>query len=624
MDGRQLGSGTAVGPWHDTLYLAPENGVSDRTLASEVLSSSTNTILGPGQTFTVSATVRVPGGTEGPYLWQVHVNSRGEVFEGVNANNNEASSATPMQLTVTALAVESTNSLTFAGEGVASWFKIDQAANQSVLVDLNAATTNGRCRIYAGYDTMPTTSAYDLRSAAWNSANARVVLPGPAEARTAYLLVMPEKIGDGQMGYTLSARLATFALTALGCSGAGNSGSATVQLFGSGFAAGMTARLRSSGGTEIAASIVSVVDSTTAEATFDLRGATPGLYSVVVVEGGDEASLANAFTVTTASAGQVSVRLILPSALRDGRAFVGYVEYENLGGSDVPAALVSVRETRGTAQLWEMGGQPGTNSSLSFLTVAQDSPHPGVVRPGTVYRIPFQAKVSSSTSADFVLSVFRTTDTLAFDSAALELSVRPASPHPLWEAAWQKVFGNIGPTWGGYVAALDAAANRAAVYGLAFTSADDVLRFMIQEAIEAVQVANVSGTVYLVDTNHPLGRVLVMLSKVDASADDTNTMFATTAWYDGTFGVRNMTAGTYAVSVDGYLMSSEQTFTLVDPTNAPISGLAVFVAGAAASIHGTVTEWFTAWRLPTRRSRRRSGATVRFTWPSPTAQEPTV
>ena len=86
------------------------------------------------------------------------------------------------------------------------------------------------------------------------------------------------------------------------------------------------------------------------------------------------------------------------------------------------------------------------------------------------------------------------------DSAALEQTVEPQSPHPLWQAAWQRVFSDIGPTWGQYVAALDAAVTRAASYGLAFTSDSDVLRFMIQEAIEAVQVASVSGRVYLVDT----------------------------------------------------------------------------------------------------------------------------
>ena len=55
-------------------------------------------ILGPGESAVFRATVRVPGGTEGTWRWQVRANARGEVFEGRNWNNNSSLSASPTHL----------------------------------------------------------------------------------------------------------------------------------------------------------------------------------------------------------------------------------------------------------------------------------------------------------------------------------------------------------------------------------------------------------------------------------------------------------------------------------------------------------------------------------------------
>ena len=62
-------------------------------------------MLGPGQTFSASATLQVPGAMEGNYLWQVHVDGRGEIYEGDNWTNNVTLALTPSILSVPELTV---------------------------------------------------------------------------------------------------------------------------------------------------------------------------------------------------------------------------------------------------------------------------------------------------------------------------------------------------------------------------------------------------------------------------------------------------------------------------------------------------------------------------------------
>jgi uncharacterized repeat protein (TIGR01451 family) len=585
-----IGTGMAVGPWHDTIYLAPLDSAGQALPGDQVLVGQGVT-LGAGQSVTVSHSVRVPGATEGSYLWRVRVNSKGDIYEGVNAANNQTDSETAVALTVPELALASPANLVFAGEGVASWFKVNQSAGQALVVDLQAAMLGGRCQLYAGYNAMPSASGYDVRSSAWNATAARVSLGAPEASRTTYLLVMPEKIGDGNLNYTLTARPAVFALSAIVLSSAGNGGRVTLPILGSGFVPGLTVSLQSADGTALTAGTVSVLDATSAEATFDLRGVTPGPFSVTAAAGGSQSTLTNAFRVTTASAngGGLKANLMLPTAVRSDRVFTGYIEYMNTGDSDVPAALVSVSEAHSNALLWVPGGSGDTNTCISFLTISPDSANPAVLRPGLTNQLAFQGIVKDASSATFILSLATPTDTSTLDTGALEVSVAPVRPHPLWQAAWTNIFSTIA-TWGDYVTALDGALVRAKAYGLSLSTEPEVLRFLIQEAVEQVQVAAVSGRVWLGDTNHPLGRVLVLLSKVDPSDTDTNTTFATTAWYDGSFGIRDVSPGTYSLWVDGYLPTNVMTISLPDPTNNPATNLTVILTSAAGQVFGYVTQ----------------------------------
>ena len=85
-----IGSGSAVGPWHDRVMLVHDpNGEPVDTPLGDVLVGS-GVVLGPGQSITSSAQFVVPASLVGDEFFAVSTNSRGEVFEGQNRGNKLA------------------------------------------------------------------------------------------------------------------------------------------------------------------------------------------------------------------------------------------------------------------------------------------------------------------------------------------------------------------------------------------------------------------------------------------------------------------------------------------------------------------------------------------------------
>ena len=71
-----------------------------------------------------------------------------------------------------------------------------------------------------------------------------------------------------------------------------------VAITGTGFVAGAAVTLELTGKSDIVATAESVVSSTEITCTIDLTGAEPGLWDVVVTQGGDSGTLTEGFTVT--------------------------------------------------------------------------------------------------------------------------------------------------------------------------------------------------------------------------------------------------------------------------------------------------------------------------------------
>ena len=201
-----IGSGTVVRPWHDSLALVTTDGSGDvlteLSLGEQLVGQGVT--LGPGGTCSASAIVSVPGGTEGSYLWQVHVNSRGDIFEGVNWTNNIAVAETPTRLAVPTLSVDgATLTNQFLGVGQCCWYKLIVQTNENVSLALTTLGQGGIVQWYVGAGYMPAPANYTF--ARRNRARVIRRCSFAVTNQTYYVLVWPQEMPAGSSAFTLGA-----------------------------------------------------------------------------------------------------------------------------------------------------------------------------------------------------------------------------------------------------------------------------------------------------------------------------------------------------------------------------------------------------------------------------------
>ena len=122
----------------------------------------------------------------------------------------------------------------------------------------------------------------------------------------------------------------------------GNAGTVLATVRGTGFTGGATVTLVRAGSPDIAGSAASVGAGGTAVTTsFDLRGATPGLWSVRI-ENPDSAvaTLADAFTIEAGGASDLWAAIVMPRAFIAGRFRTMYIQFGNRGSVDAHAVPI--------------------------------------------------------------------------------------------------------------------------------------------------------------------------------------------------------------------------------------------------------------------------------------------
>ncbi|HEX3744765.1 MAG TPA: RHS repeat-associated core domain-containing protein [Bryobacteraceae bacterium] len=346
-----IGAGVVYGPWHDAVYLVRDAAA---VFAGQFLEGS-GTVLGPGASYTASATVRVPGMPVGNAQWEVKTNVLGEVFEGANANNNTELSLDTVAVDVPALTVNSSATGTFAGTGQSWWYKIAPGANQNVslALGLTVGLTPGVVQLFVGQGYIPTPQSFDSQQVEWNSPTASLILSNTS-SQTYYVTAYAQALTNSPAPFSLSATASTFSLTSVQPGSAVNTGSATLTFVGGGLLAGATYQLVGPGGT-LGSTAVYVSDSAHANVTFNMSGVAAGSYAAQVISNGNTVSLPNAVTVAAASNtsvtngnGQVQVTLSTPAAFRAGFPSPVTLNYQNVGADDIAAPLIELSATGAT------------------------------------------------------------------------------------------------------------------------------------------------------------------------------------------------------------------------------------------------------------------------------------
>jgi hypothetical protein len=582
-----IGTGSATGPWHDTISLVPMNGAAPLVVATVLVAQ--NEVLGPGQTYAASANVVVPGGNPGSYRWQVKVNSQGDVFEGVNWTNNTALAAGTSFLEDPPVAIggaPATN--TFTAPGQSNIFAIASPGTPFVLT-AQANAPGCALKLFVGDGYVPSTSSFDFQSSQFDSPTASVTIPSNNHD-TYYVLVYAASLNGTAATYTLTVTEAGFALTSVSPSTIVNSGPVTIQVSGDELADNDIFTLVGPGGSFGATSIQSS-DPTLAYAIFNLGGAASGSYNLTVAQpSGPTLVLSSAVLVTTAptnsstnaSSAAFSVQLELPSGFRAGRTFSGSVVYKDSGATDILSPIL-ILSSGGDASLAVQGSTNFSTSDLLLVAASFQGPA-GTLTPGSSWTIGFSAYAPSDGSIPFEVD-YKTADaTDLIDYTTLGEALRPAGYSDSdWNVIWTHFQTQAGPTWGGFVSLVDSYSTEMALnhYAGTFYLVPDVLAFAFADIL-ATANPNVVGTVYLNNTNQPAPGAEILFS-----SDSTNgPTGGGTSQSDGTFAIGGLVPGTYSVSISGYLLPSPVSITI--PPSGYVSGVSIIV-NQGGTISGTLS-----------------------------------
>jgi hypothetical protein len=227
-----VGTGTAVGPWRDSIYLVRDPGPNQVEIFAGDVVVGQGVTLGPGQSYVASGQVRVPGSTVGNHYWEVQTNSHGEIFEGQSTQNNTLVSAATVALDLPQLPIDGAAvSAQFSGVGDAHWFKFTPQAGQDILISLSLADAAGAADLYVGRGYMPDPQHFDAKEPQWNSPQV-TALAADTSAQSYYVLTEASSLSGASAGFSIQAAALRFQLTSVTPETVGNGGPATLALHG--------------------------------------------------------------------------------------------------------------------------------------------------------------------------------------------------------------------------------------------------------------------------------------------------------------------------------------------------------------------------------------------------------
>jgi RHS repeat-associated protein len=414
-----VGVGTVYGPWHDAIYLVRNPGTNPvEVYAGEVLSGQ-GVVLGPGATYSGSATISVPGTTVGEHSWEVKTNVRGEVFEGANSVNNKAVSINPVDVDLPLLTAGGGSVFgTFAGAGQSAYYKVVPSAPQSTSVRLALLPpATGIVQLFVGGGYVPTPQHYDHQQVEFASSTASLVIPSGA-AQTYYVTAYAQSLSANAVGFTITAAVDQFSLTAVTPNRIFAAGASTLSFLGGGFTGNTTFNLVGANGAIYPATSVFISDSGHAQATFSVAQIPSGSYTAQAV-GSATMNLANAVTVTQfghttnfSSDGVLQTSLQTPTAFRHGFPALVTLNYTNISGSDLAAPMIYVSSDVPLSEIAphcdgcsnNLGLQYGNTFTSGLVLGIDQTGAAGILPAGASGSISFLANPNTANSATFQLS----------------------------------------------------------------------------------------------------------------------------------------------------------------------------------------------------------------------------
>ncbi len=457
-----------LGDWLDAVYLSADDrwDINDSLLTTAPHTGG----LAPGQGYSPSVQVVIPGKLPGNYHILVRADIANQERETNEADNLVASAALPLDVRPLPANGGPVMSLLSAADR-ADYYAITVSPGDSLRLSLDSHAAAGVNELYVAFNAIPTRQTFDHRATGVGP-DQGLVLTGVPAGGTYYVLVYGDQI-PGATPYSLTGEAAPVFVDAITPRQHGNAQTGTITLTGAGFDANTTVEFISGDDTIRVPTETRLVSSSTLTLSLDLPTWAAGNYRVRVVKGTASDELPVAFVVSQGGAARLETNLIVPSAV--GFAIpirqTIWVEYRNAGDLPMPAPLLKLTGSNGARLTADpalaiprfgFGTIPGVSDTVQVLGLGS-SATPWILQPGETGRIPvYYIGLSQSGNypqVTFSLGTLTADDVRPLDWVTQERLIRLAG---LTDAVWSEQFGRIrswfGDTWGAYVSRLTQAA----------------------------------------------------------------------------------------------------------------------------------------------------------------------
>ncbi len=431
--------------------------------------------LGAGATYSGSLTAAVPALAPGSYYVIVEADSLYQIPDPNRANNTlTATGQLAVSLPSLTLGKAATGSFTAAEQQ--DYYQVTVPAGGSLVVSAASAASSGALAVYVSQGTLPTPYNDQVASAIPNQPSQTAVVPQVLTAGTYDILVESVSGAAATSGYTLTVTQGnTPTISGLSTTSGGNAGNLTVGIDGTNFAPTATAAL-TLGGSTIAASAIDFVSASQIYATFDLKGAAVGNYTLSVHQGSQAVTAPTPLQVVAATAGTLSVSLSVPQLVRVGRTGTIVVNYANTSENDIVAPLLTISSTNANVFFSTPDDPNNYVQSAEVLAVAPSGPA-GILRPGQSGQLSLTLLAQDSGHEPIPVEVAQIEAGQTIDWSSQESTIRPSTiSTAAWNAIWTNLMAMVGTTTDSYNAALAQAATYLGGVGETTAQVSDVSR----------------------------------------------------------------------------------------------------------------------------------------------------
>ena len=402
------GQAVAAKPWRESVYLTQHRDWSGESYFVGAATSAGDS-LAPGSGEPGAMAAEVAGAPPGDYYAAVKTDAWNRVSES-DETDNDAFSENIVTVAAIPLAMDVQYQGT-APAGRSYYFELDVPAGEWFRLGVDHSGESAWTEVYLKRDGVASPSSCDFRSQAPGKPDQSVTVLESPGGRYSILVRFS---GDCAGPFTVLANRIEFSIQDVQPRQAGNVGQITLKITGAKLESHQAFTLRNHAtGAEVQAVWTGQLDAERVAATFDLTGAVPGVWDLMVEQSAldftldaagnpsgagvrvvDSSVFPAALTVVSGGGAQLVIQRSVPASVRARSIYPVTVSLSNAGNVDLPVPVVQIASPTSTP-IWLPGRTQETGASqLQIIPVG--STRADVLTPGESVSVTLQARAPAN------------------------------------------------------------------------------------------------------------------------------------------------------------------------------------------------------------------------------------